>query len=204
MNRSAFAPRPARGGPFLLLLLAVLPGLAGCRSGQAEPPLAGSLVGGPFSLIDHEGKRVRDSDFTGRYRLIYFGFANCPDVCPVDLAVAGAGLRQFEEQDAERAARVQPIFITVDPQRDTPPVLKSYVANFHPRLIGLTGTEAEIEAVKKEYAIAGLKGEVQPGGGYNMNHNRTLLLLGPQGEPIAIVPHETAEAVAQELDRWVR
>jgi protein SCO1/2 len=196
MNQRAIAPPRAAGA--LFLLLAVLMPLAGCRGEAAEPPLAGSTVGGPFSLID------QDSDFNGRYRLVYFGFANCPDVCPVDLAAAGAGLRKFEEQDADRAARIQPIFITVDPARDTPELLKSYVANFHPRLIGLTGTEAEIEAVKREYAVAGIKGEVRPDGGYDVNHNRTLLLFGPQGEPIAIVPHETPEAVAAELDRWVR
>lgn len=203
MNHRATAPRLAPGA-FFILLVAMLLLAVGCRRVEPAPPLAGSSVGGPFSLVDQDGKRVRDSDFNGRYRLVYFGFTNCPDVCPVDLAAAGAGLRAFEALDPERAARVQPIFITVDPARDTPAQLQAYVANFHPRLIGLTGTEAEIEATKTEYGIAGLKGEVRPDGGYNVNHNRALLLFGPQGEPIAIVPHETAEAVSGELAKWVR
>jgi len=204
MNDRATAPRRALSF-FLILLLAPL---AGACANQAQPEqggLVGSTVGGPFSLIDQDGKRVRDTDFAGRYRLIYFGFANCPDICPVDLQLAGAGLRQFEKDDADRAAKVQPIFITVDPERDTPEVLKRYVANFHPRLIGLTGSPAEVKAAKDEYAVYSEKGEVQPGGGYNVNHLRALLLFGPQGEPIAIVPHDQGpDGVARELDRWVR
>jgi protein SCO1/2 len=208
MNDRATTDRPHARRPgrlaTLLLLLAVVP-LAGCQRAEGEQgPIAGSSVGGPFSLIDQDGKRVRDTDFNGRYRLIYFGFANCPDVCPVDLQVMAAGLKQLEKQDPDRAAKIQPIFITVDPERDTPPVLKAYVSNFHPRLIGLTGTEAEIEAAKKEYGIAGLKGEVRPDGGYGVDHSRYLLLFGMQGDPIAIVPHEAPEQVAAELDRWVR
>jgi protein SCO1 len=203
MNQCASAPRLAPGA-LLLLILSLL--VAACGRGEAEQGgLAGSSVGGPFSLIDQDGKRVKDTDFNGRYRLVYFGFANCPDVCPVDLQVIGAGLRKFEGEDADRAAKVQPIFITVDPARDTPQVLKSYVANFHPRLIGLTGSVGEIEAVKKEYAVYGEKGEAQPGGGYNVNHLRAIFLFGPEGEPIALIPHEQgADGVARELGRWVR
>lgn len=205
MNHLATALRRAPGAFLLLLLLSLL--LAACQSGGTEErgSIEGSSVGGPFSLTDQDGRRVRDTDFSGRYRLIYFGFANCPDVCPVDLAALGEGLRRFEAEDGERAARVQPIFITVDPARDTPELLKRYVANFHPRLIGLTGTPQEIEAVKKEYSVYGEKMEpAGNGAGYNVNHSRLLLLFGPQGEPITIVPHEKAELIAAELDRWVR
>ncbi len=204
MNHRATAPRLAPGA-FLILLMLLL--LAACQRGASEErrSLAGSTVGGPFSLIDQDGRRVRDTDFEGRYRLIYFGFANCPDVCPVDLATVGAGLRQFEESDPDRAAKVAPIFITVDPARDTPEVLKRYVANFHPRLIGLTGSEAEIDAAKKEYGVYGEPMDpAAKGGAYNVNHSRVILLFGPAGEPLAIVPHELGpETIAAELDRWV-
>lgn len=167
--------------------------------------LAGSTVGGPFSLIDQDGRRVRDTDYNGRYRLIYFGFANCPDVCPVDLQVLGAGMRRFEGEDAARAAKVQPIFITVDPARDTPEMMKSYVANFHPRLIGLTGSQQEIDAAKEEYGVYAMKGETSPGGGYNVDHSRIVMLFGPNGEPITIIPHDQGpEGFAAELSRWVR
>lgn len=190
---------------FASLLSACGTGAPSAGDQSAQPSLAGSSVGGPFSLIDQDGRRVRDTDFAGRYRLIYFGFANCPDVCPVDLQVIGAGLRAFEGQDQARAAKVQPIFITVDPERDTPETLKRYVANFHPRLIGLTGTPEEIEAAKTEFAVYASKGETSPGGGYNVNHSRIVMLFGPDGAPISIVPHDQGpEAVAAELARWVR
>ena len=204
MNHRAYAPRLAPGA-LLIFLLSVL--LTACGSGGAreQGTLANSSVGGPFALIDQDGRRVRDTDFNGKYRLIYFGFANCPDVCPVDLQTLGAGLGQFEARDSARAAKVQPIFITVDPSRDTPELLKRYVANFHPRLIGLTGSEQEIEAAKREFAVYSNRDPASPGGGYNVNHSRILMLFGPQGEPITIVPHDHgAEGVAAELDRWVQ
>jgi protein SCO1/2 len=208
MNDRATTDRPhaRRPGRLAILALSAALSLAACqRAGEEQGPIAGSSVGGPFSLINQDGKRVSDTDFSGRYRLIYFGFANCPDVCPVDLQVVGAALKQLEKSDPERGARVQPIFITVDPERDTPPLLKSYVANFHPRLIGLTGSVAEITAAKKEFAAWSEKGEMQPGGGYNVNHQRNIYLMGPAGEPIALIPHdEGVEAAAAELDRWVR
>jgi protein SCO1/2 len=126
-------------------------------------------------------------------------------VCPVDLAVLGAGLRQFEAEDRARAERVQPIFITVDPRRDTPQVLKRYVANFHPRLIGLTGSEQEIQQVVTAHGGSALPDEPNEAGGYNVNHTRFLLLMGPDNAPIAIVPHdEGAEGLARALDQWVR
>lgn len=199
-------PNARRPGRLAILIMGAALPLGGCQpAGEERGPIAGSSVGGPFSLIDQDGKRVRDTDFNGRYRLIYFGFANCPDVCPVDLQVVGAALKQLEAKDPGRAARVQPIFITVDPERDTPPLLKAYVANFHPRLIGLTGSVEEIAAAKREFAAWSEKGELQPGGGYNVNHQRNIYLMDPAGEPVALIPHdEGVEAAAAELDKWVR
>jgi protein SCO1/2 len=179
--------------------------LAGCSSPSAPPPLEGATMGGPFTLTDQNGRRVSDRDFAGKYRLVYFGYTFCPDVCPVDMQVIGAGLRRFEAQDAARAARVQPIFISVDPARDTPPVLRQFVATFHPRMIGLTGSEAEIGQVAREYRIFYERGEASPGGGYMVNHTRMAVLYGPEGRPIAMIPHDQGpEGVATELGRWVR
>ena len=185
--------------PFLLALAACTPEPA------AEPPLKGAKMGGEFTLTDHDGRTVTDRDFGGKYRLVYFGFTHCPNICPTDLATIGAGLRAFEKEDADRAARIQPLFITVDPERDTPAVMKRYAAAFHPRIVGLTGTPEQIADVAKKHAIYYAKDPPQPGGGYNVNHYRVILLFGPQGEPIAALPHEEgAEALAAELDRWVR
>ncbi len=190
----------------LALLLVLLVG--GCQRGAAEPPLEGATMGGPFTLTNQDGRRVSDSDFAGRYRLVYFGFTFCPDVCPVDLQTIGAGLRQFEARDPGRAERVQPIFISVDPARDTPEMLRRYVANFHPRLVGLTGTEAEIARVARAHGVYYQRDPPAPGapsGSYLVNHSRMAVLYGPAGEPIAIVPHDRGPAgIADELDRWVR
>ena len=192
----------------LVSLLAMLL-LGGCR-GQAGAavPLEGATMGGPFTLTDQNGRRVSDSQFAGKYRLVYFGFTFCPDVCPTDLQAIGAGLRQFEQSDPARAARVQPIFITVDPARDTPEVLRRYVANFHPRLIGLTGTEPEIAAVARTYRIFYQRGTPAPGRPveeYGVDHSRQTVLYGPAGNPITIVAADRgASVVADELSRWVR
>ena len=199
MNESA----ASRLSALLVLLAALL--LGACRAETGEPPLKGATMGGPFTLTSHDGRRVGDSDFAGRYRIVYFGFTYCPDVCPVDLQTIGAGLRAFERDDPERAARVAPIFISVDPARDTPQVLAQYVAAFHPRLVGLTGSEQEIAEVARRFAVYYRHGEPGPDGAYLVDHLRAAVLYGPQGEPIAIIPHDQGPAgVAAELDRWVR
>jgi protein SCO1 len=183
---------------FALLLGACTP------ASSSEPPLKGARLGGSFSLVDQNGRQVSDSDYNGRYRLIYFGYSYCPDVCPVDLQVIGQGLRQFERSDKAGAARVQPIFITTDPERDTPAVLKDYVAAFHPRLIGLTGTPEQIAKVSKSFGIWSQKRDNGGASDYLVDHSRIAMLFGPEGEPIAIVPHDKGpEAVAEELERWV-
>ena len=193
--------RPVAALALLLVLM-----LGACGGGQgAAPPLAGATMGGPFTLTDQNGRRVSDTAFAGKYRLIYFGYTFCPDVCPLDMQMIGAGLRQFEAGDPARAARIQPIFITVDPARDTPEVLRHFVAAFHPRLIGLTGSEEEIARVAREYRIFYERAAPGPDGSYMVNHSRMAVLYGPQGQPIAIVPDDRGPAgVAAELERWVR
>ncbi|HWH18860.1 MAG TPA: SCO family protein [Allosphingosinicella sp.] len=199
MNETVFM----RTISLLSLLFALL--LSACSSGDAEaPPLQGASVGGPFTLTDENGARVSDADFKGKYRLVYFGYSYCPDICPVDLQLIGRGLRQLEKSDPELAAKVQPIFVTVDPERDTPAILKQYVGAFHPRLIGLTGTPAEIADVAKRHGVYFAKQGEEGAKDYLMDHSRIALLFGPEGEPIAIVPHDKgADAVAAELRRWV-
>ena len=114
-------------------------------------------------------------------------------------------MRQLEASDPEVAAKVQPIFISVDPERDTPAVLKEYVSAFHPRLIGLTGTPEEIAAVAKEFGVYYMKEQTEGASDYLVNHSRIAMLFGPKGEPIAIIPHDQgAAAIAEELKRWVK
>src|SRR3954468_5505109 len=152
---------------------------AACSSHDAEAPLSGAAIGGPFTLTDQNGRRVTDRDFAGKYRIMYFGFTHCPDVCPTDLAAIGRALKAFEAKDPARAARVVPVFVSVDPERDTPPVIKAFVANFHPRMIGLTGTPEAVAKVAKEYAVWSQKGDKRPDGGYDVNHSRAEILMDP-------------------------
>ena len=191
---------------FRTLMLALPLALAACgQTGAApQPPLAGATIGGPFTLVNQDGRTVSDRDFAGRYRLMYFGYTYCPDVCPVDLQKLMAGYALLEKSDPQAAAKLAPIFVSVDPERDTPPVLKQYVTAFHPRLTGLTGTPAQIAAVAKEYAVIYSK-EQRPGASdYLMNHSRVAYLFGPDGKPIALIPQEgTPEQIAAELKRWI-
>uniref|UniRef100_UPI0035CBC4BF SCO family protein n=1 Tax=uncultured Sphingomonas sp. TaxID=158754 RepID=UPI0035CBC4BF len=187
------------------LLLAALP--IGC-SGPATPPRApldGVKIGAPFDLTDQDGKPRSDRDFAGRYRIMYFGYTFCPDVCPTDMQTIGAGLRLFEAQDAKRAAKVVPIFVTVDPKRDTPAVLKAFVAAFHPRMVGLTGSPAAIAALAKAYGVAVELDKPNAEGNYLVAHGRFAFLMDPAGKPVALLPEDKApKDVAAELDRWVR
>jgi protein SCO1/2 len=190
---------------FSLLLPVLLAfALAACGPGKGEePPLAGAKIGGPFTLTDQNGRSVSDRDFAGKYRIVYFGFASCPDVCPTDLAKIGQAMRLLEKSDPALAAKLQPIFISVDPERDTPARLKDYAAAFHPRIAALTGTPQQIADTAKAYAIYYSKVPAD-NGEYTMDHLRVIFLMAPDGKPIAMLPHEgDAEAIAAELERWV-
>jgi len=204
MNNPLFAALRALWG--VLLPVAAALSLAACGGSPEEPPLAGAAIGGPFSLMDQDGRTVRDSDFTGKYRLIYFGYTYCPDVCPTDVQTLMKGFKKLEADRPELAAKIQPIFITVDPARDSPDKLKQFVRAFHPRLIGLTGSEADIAAVAKRYAIYYKKQPPVPGTeGYLMDHSRQAMLFGPKGEPLAIITQDKgADAVVADLERWAR
>ena len=177
--------------PLTLLLAACNMGPGGNASSSAENvpgDLAGARIGAPFTLTDQDGKKVSWDDFKGRYRIVYFGYSYCPDVCPVDLQNIMQAFARFEKAEPARAAKVQPIFITLDPERDTPKVLKTYVAAFHPRLIGLTGTPDEIAKVAKDFVVLYNKEEQKGASGYLVSHSRTPYLFGPDGKPVALVP----------------
>ena len=191
---------------FSLMLWAALP-LAAC-SGPVAParaPLEGARIGGPFALIDQNGRKVTDRDFAGKYRIMYFGYTFCPDVCPTDAQNIGAGLRLLEASDPALAAKIVPIFVSVDPARDTPEVLKAFVSAFHPRMVGLTGSPEAIDAVAKEFVVFYQKQDAAPSGGYMVDHSRVAYLMDPQGKPLALLPEDkSGQAVADEARRWVK
>lgn len=216
MNRAgrSTAPQPRRAGSarlWLVLAIAVLiaAGIGWMR--LATPPasqgnLAGASIGGPFTLLDQDGRQVSERDFAGRWRLIYFGYAFCPDICPTDLAFLGRGLAAFEATAPAPGAKVAPIFITIDPARDTPAAIKPFVAAFHPRLVGLTGTQAQIDAVTRAYGIYAKKMETGDPDAYLMDHSAMVYLFDPAGRPVAFLPHQglSADAVTQLLATHVR
>ncbi len=171
-----------------------------------KPPLAGARIGGPFTLTDQDGKTVRDTDFAGKYRLVYFGYTYCPDVCPTDMQKMGRALRTLEKQDPAYAAKIQPIFITIDPDRDKPAQVKQFVTAFHPRIIGLTGTPEQIAAVAKSYGAYFKKmAPSEPGGAYLMDHAATIYLMGKQGEPLALITREMTEPeMIAEIRKWAK
>lgn len=186
-----------------LALLLVGP-LSGCAQEPAgTPPLAGARIGGAFTLTDQDGRTVTDRDFAGKYRIMYFGYTYCPDVCPTDAAAIGKGVALLAKSDPDLAKRIVPIFVSVDPERDTPKVLKSFVSAFSPQMVGLTGTPAQIAAVSQAYGVFAGKGEAQPGGGYLVNHSRATYLMSPDGKPLALLPSDKGpQAVADEIKRW--
>jgi len=158
-----------------------------------------SLVGGPFILQNGTGQQVTDRDFRGKYMLVYFGYTFCPDVCPTTLNEVGDAMDKL----GAKADRLQPIFISVDPKRDTPEVVKQYAAAFGPRLIGLTGTPEQIAAVAKEYRVYYAERRTGPGSNdYSMDHSSVLYLMGPDGEFVApIRPDQNGTEMAADIGR---
>lgn len=158
-------------------------------------------VGGPFTLEDGSGKTVTQADFRGKYMLVYFGYTFCPDVCPTTLnAVADAMDRLGPE-----ASKLRPVFITVDPRRDTPSVVKQYAAAFSPQIVGLTGTPAEIAQVAKEYRVYYAEHRTGPGpNDYSMDHSSVLYLMGPKGQFVApLRADQSGEEIAKQLKQLI-
>lgn len=188
-------------------------GNASSATDNDQGELIGARIGAPFTLTDQDGKSVRWQDFDGKYRLVYFGYTYCPDVCPVDLQRITQAFTRLEKESPALAAKVQPIFISVDPGRDTPAVLKTYVAAFHPRLIGLTGTPDQIAKVAKDFVVIYGREEAKGASGYLVSHSRTPYIFGPKGEPIALVPVDdpstpedegAPDKVLAALQKWVK
>lgn len=181
--------------------------LAGCGSAgtpAADAPLAGAAIGGDFALTNSKGQTVRWGDFVGKYRIVYFGYTFCPDICPTDMQRVAQGLKELKAQDPGKAAKIATLFITVDPARDTQAVVGEFAAAFSPDIVGLTGTPAQIDAAAKAFKVFYAKGEAQLGGGYLVDHSNVVYLFGPDGAPIATLPaDQDGKAVAAELARWV-
>lgn len=143
-------------------------------------------IGGPFTLKDAYGKPRSLADFRGRLVLLYFGFTYCPDICPTDLLVVGEAVKRAG------AEHVQPVFVTLDPERDTPEMLRGYVASFHPAFVALTGTEAEVRAVANAYKVFFEKVRSPGSSAYAIDHMAFTFLLDRQGKYVGTFPTGTS------------
>ncbi len=153
-------------------------------------------IGGPFTLEDGDGHPVTDRDFHGRYLLVYFGYTFCPDVCPTTLNEVATALDTL----GPKADRLQVVFITVDPKRDTPSVVRDYAASFSPRIKGLTGTPEQIETAAREYRVYFAPQPATGGGAYTVDHSSILYLMDPEGQfVVPIRTDQTGEAMAAEI-----
>jgi len=151
-------------------------------------------IGGPFALVDQDSHTRTDRDFLGRYALIYFGYTYCPDVCPTTLQQMADALGKL----GPKAERVVPLFITIDPARDTPTVLKKYLAAFGPRFVGLTGTPDAIAKAARAYRVYYARQQIA--GGYAVNHSSTLYLIGPDGKFVTFYDgDQKADAIAKDI-----
>lgn len=146
-----------------------------------------ALIGGAFTLTNQNGEKVSDTDFKGKLMLVYFGFTNCPMICPTDLAVITGVLDELSEGELEK---IQPIFITIDPERDTVAQIKTHLENFHPKIQGLTGSAEEIAAAANAYRVFYQKVEAEDLAQYQMNHSAFMYLMDKNGEYITHFRHK--------------
>jgi protein SCO1 len=185
------------------LLGAVILILTSAPTGPRVESSGKALVGGPFTLVDQTGKTVTERDFRGKYMLVFFGFTHCPDICPTELQVMAASLDEL----GPKAEKIVPIFITLDPERDTPEVVADYVKNFDPRFVGLTGSPEAVAAAAKAYRVAYSK--VKPEGStddqnYSVDHSALIYLMGPDGKYVTHFTFGTpAPKMAATLRKYV-
>jgi protein SCO1/2 len=190
---------------FALLAIVVIAMLAiGSRlmvwSGGDHGAQAG--IGGPFALVNGDGRAVTDQDFRGRWMLVYFGYTFCPDVCPTSLTVVAGALDQLAPAELDK---IVPVFITVDPARDTAAVMKDYASAFHPKMVGLTGSDAQVAAVMKAYKVYAARAKGGDDATYTVDHSSILYLMGPDGRFVAHFPHgTTADDLAAALKKHLK
>jgi protein SCO1/2 len=190
--------------------LLVLIGIAGCSAesyaaqsaqeraaAQAMDDLmyGRGTVGGPFTLTDQAGRRRSDTEFRGKLLIVYFGYTYCPDICPTDLQQIGLAVDRL----GPAGAAVQPLFITIDPDRDTPEVLAQYVPSFHPKLLGLTGSAEEIAAVARAYKVVYTKYQPPEGGPYLIDHTGFTYIVDATGKYRGFFPPGTSEDRMREM-----
>lgn len=186
-----------------VLAVAAVVGIAFVVMRPDPPAPKGSpSIGGPFTLVNHLGQTVTDADFRGRFLLLFFGYTYCPDVCPTTLTAISDALDLLGQE----GDKVTPVFITVDPVRDTPEYLAEYLSYFHPRMVGLTGTTDQVAAVTESYRVYFAKGDEAGDEDYIMDHTAVIYLMDPAGNYLAhfaneTTPEDMASGISRHLQR---
>ncbi|GCD75706.1 electron transport protein SCO1/SenC [Acetobacter pasteurianus NBRC 3299] len=179
--------------PVMGIIFALLIGATGLRTVLTSQ--SHTQIGGPYALTDENGHMVSQSDFQARYTLIYFGYTHCVDICPLTLATVSAALDELGPQ----GQNITPIFISVDPARDTPAVVREYIQRFSPRIVGLTGTEAQLQPIMAAFHVSARR-RVSNGPGYLMDHSSLLYLMDGQNHLAGMIPVDSsAHQIAVEL-----
>ncbi|KAI8961825.1 SCO1 protein [Daldinia sp. FL1419] len=175
------------------------------RVAEATKGVGKPKVGGDFELIDQDGRPFSSKDLKGRYSLVYFGFTHCPDICPEELDKMA---RMFDLVEEKAPGALTPVFVTCDPARDDPKVLKSYLAEFHPRFVGLTGTYEQIKAMCKAYRVYfSTPRDVKPGQDYLVDHSIYFYLMDPEGDFVEALgrqhsPDQAAKVILEHIKDW--
>ncbi|HUF57345.1 MAG TPA: SCO family protein [Thermohalobaculum sp.] len=197
MQRLMLALAAALAAGIGLIALVLL--LAGPEEGQSPSAIsvAGADIGGPFELTDHRGRRVSSDELIDGPTLVYFGYTFCPDVCPVDVAV----MAEAADLMAERGIEATPVFVTIDPARDTPEVLSWFADAMHPDMVGLTGSDEDIAAAAGAYKVYYARAEGDDPANYLMNHSAFIYLMTPDGLAALFRRGATPEEIAREAER---
>ncbi|HTT78382.1 MAG TPA: SCO family protein [Stellaceae bacterium] len=200
------AAKPAGSRRFPLVAISLAAALILAAGGivlhalHAGAGVRASVVGGPFNLIDQNGKPFTNADLKGKWRLVFFGYTHCPDVCPTMLNNLSL---VYDDLDARQKKDVGVVFISVDPARDTPAVMKAYAANFDAPIIGLTGTAAAVKQAAQDYHVYYAKHD-EPDGSYEMDHTALVYVMDPEGHFVTtITPDDTVGEIKAKLAKLV-
>lgn len=199
-NKTSGQPGRIRLSPSAIAAIAVTAALIGVGVWITSTPARrpASLIGGPFTLETAGGKTLSDADLKGHPFLVYFGYTHCPDVCPTTLAEIADVLHKMPDKP------IRVLFVTIDPERDSPAAMADYVSSFDPRFVGLSGTPTQIAAVEKGYRVYAHKGPAQSDGGYSMDHSSVVYLMDKRGGFVESLDlQRPAQDTAQELEAYL-
>ena len=172
------------------------------KPAETAVPMAGLNIGGPFSLTNHLGEDVTEKTYAGMHKFIYFGFTYCPAICPTELQKMSRVMSALEKNHPEAAQNVQPIFITIDPERDRVPVMKEYISLFHKRFVGLTGTRPQIDFIKKGYRVFATKVQDETMNEYTMDHSSFLYLMSPENTLVSMYRMaDSADIIYRDIEK---